>query len=66
MSDDRIIERLMALADAAQWVMNYLKDSGALEEAETRAVDEFHHAYETREACTLAAETLRRLTGGRE
>lgn len=62
MIDGRIIKRLTALADAARDVMENLMDSGAMEEAEVWAVDEFHRAYETQETCLLAAETLRRLT----
>jgi len=62
MSDDRLIGRLTALADAARDVMENLMDSGAMEEAEVWAVDEFQLAYETQEVCLLAAETLRRIT----
>ena len=61
MSDGGIMERLTALADAARDVMENLMDSGAMEEAEAWAVDEFLHAYETQETCLLATETLRRL-----
>ena len=62
MIDDRLIVRLTALADAARDVMENLMDSGAMEEAEVWAVDEFQLAYETQEVCLLAAETLRRIT----